>query len=88
MTEIIKVDNDLRCEDFLPRYDFHFDESVNVDEHTATVQKDALNKFLKQNYEIFVDKIKDMNTDQISLYFDGFRDAIAFTRLWIDSLNT
>lgn len=87
MADITVVARKLSSEDFTPNYDFQI-QGIAIDEEESARQKQYLQMFLKENFEVLESQTSGMNVEQINAYLKGAKDAIAFVNLWIDSLNT
>ena len=87
MVNIVPVARKLQPEDFIPNYDYQL-QGIPVDEVESQKQKQFLQMFLVENFEILESQTAGMSIDQINSYIKGAKDAMAFVNLWIDSLNT
>ena len=73
------VQNPVSVPELLPTYRYQFQDVPIPNE--SSLMYDNLIEFLKENEELLIE-----NTSAKDAYVQGFKKALAVTRLWMDSL--
>lgn len=87
MVNIVPVARKLTPADIKPNFDYQI-QGLPVNEEEASKQKEYLQMFIQENFEIVESQTSGMAPEQIDSYLKGAKDTIALVNLWIDSLNT
>ena len=83
--EIITVVRPLSVSEFTPVYDYQLTGLKVSDD--AVALKEMFISFLDENKELVLNGIDATNIPQREMFTQGFKNAVALFRLWIDSIN-
>lgn len=82
--EIVAVMKPLEVTDFLPKVEYHL-QGVTVSTEALDL-KSMFHAFLEENKELITNGTDTSNMDALDSFTKGFRNAVAITQLWIDSM--
>lgn len=87
ITQIPKSLTDLLgFKDFLPEFSYQVSDIPESEQ--AKERQDQYELFLQENFELILDQMLGCNisVEDKDIYLRGFKDAIAITELWLNSL--
>lgn len=86
MADIKAIAKRLSPEDVMPNYELQI-QDLAIDFAQASNQKQYLEQFIRDNFEVLETRTHGMDIEGIQAYLMGAKDMLAFVNLWIDSLN-